>query len=151
MTTPRRLPRNVVVLGLVSFFTDVSSEMLYPVVPLFLTNTLGVVPALAGIVEGVAEAVASVMKGLSGRWSDRFQRRKPFVVAGYSFSAVAKALLAGVTSWWTVGAMRAMVVDLVPAEWKGTALGWHGAVAGLLTLAAAALVTTIVPRPAQSM
>jgi MFS family permease len=101
MTMPRRLPRNVVVLGLVSFFTDVSSRMLYPVIPLFLTNTLGVVPALAGMVEGVAQAVASVMKGLSGRWSDRFNRRKPFIVAGYSLSAAAprSVCIAAWTRW----------------------------------------------------
>jgi len=91
--------RNVFFLGIVSGLTDVSSEMLYPVMPLFLTGTLHAPMTVVGLIEGVAEATASIFKALSGRWSDRARRRKPFVVWGYGLSALAKPLLALARAW----------------------------------------------------
>ena len=84
------LSRNVTYLGVVSGLTDISSEMLYPIVPVFLTSVLGAPMQVVGIIEGVAEATASFIKILGGRLSDKSGKRKPFVVAGYSLSAVAK-------------------------------------------------------------
>ena len=86
--TPRaRLPRTVKALATVSFFTDVSSEMIYPLLPAFLTATLGASAAWVGIIEGAADATASLLKLASGWWSDRVKRRKPLIVFGYTLAA----------------------------------------------------------------
>jgi MFS family permease len=90
----RRLHRTVRSLGVVSLLTDASSEMIYPLLPAFLTGTLRAGPAFLGVVEGLAEAVAAVLKVGSGRLSDRLSRRKPIVVAGYSLSSLARPLVA---------------------------------------------------------
>jgi MFS family permease len=87
------ISKNVFVLGLVSFFNDVASEMIYPIVPIFLTSVLGAPVAAVGLIEGFAESTASILKVVSGWLSDKFQKRKPFAVAGYSFSAISKILL----------------------------------------------------------
>ena len=93
------ISKNVFVLGLVSFFNDVASEMIYPLVPIFLTSVLGAPVAIVGLIEGIAESTASVLKVVSGWLSDKLQKRKPFVVAGYSFSAISKILLSLAFSW----------------------------------------------------
>jgi len=93
------ISKNVFVLGLVSFFNDVASEMIYPLVPIFLTSVLGAPVAIVGLIEGIAESTASVLKIVSGWLSDKWQKRKPFVVAGYSFSAISKILLSLAFSW----------------------------------------------------
>ena len=93
------ISKNVVALGLVSFFNDVASEMIYPIVPIFLTSVLGAPVAVVGLIEGIAESTASVLKVVSGWLSDKWQKRKPFVVAGYSFSAISKILLSLAFSW----------------------------------------------------
>jgi MFS family permease len=100
---------NVIVLGLTSFFTDISSEMVYPLIPFFLTTTLGASPALLGIIEGVAESVASLLKVVSGYISDKFRNRKVLAITGYSSSALGKFLLFIANSWGFVFAGR--VVD----------------------------------------
>src|SRR5271163_3713304 len=82
------IPRNVLILGWVSLFNDAASEMLYPVMPLFLTATLGASPAVLGLVDGLAEGIGSALRWLGGALSDRFHRRKPFVLAGYCVSAL---------------------------------------------------------------
>src|SRR5437868_10478790 len=84
----RQLPRNVFVLGWVSLLTDLASEMLYPIISLFVVFTLGASPAILGLVDGVAEGISSGLRWVSGAFSDRFRRRKPFVVAGYTISAL---------------------------------------------------------------
>ncbi|MBP6785546.1 MAG: hypothetical protein KA152_17260, partial [Verrucomicrobiales bacterium] len=89
-----RLPRTVWALGWVSFFTDVSTEIVYPLLPIFLTVTLGASMAFVGLVEGIAESTASLLKIASGWWSDRVHRRKPFMIAGYGLSALTRPLLA---------------------------------------------------------
>lgn len=93
------ISRNVFVMGLVSFFNDVASEMIYPIVPIFLTSILGAPASIVGLIEGIAESTASILKVISGWFSDKFQKRKPFVIAGYSLSAISKAILGFAFSW----------------------------------------------------
>src|SRR6185295_9295347 len=90
---PRKFSRNVILLGWVSFFTDVASEMLYPIMPLFLVMTLGASPALLGVIEGIAEGGGVILRWAAGAMSDRFRQRKPFVVAGYTTSALSKPIM----------------------------------------------------------
>lgn len=151
------LTPNVVRLGLVSFFADVAGEMLYPLTPLLLTTVLGAPMAVVGFIEGLAEATASLLKTISGRWSDRSGRRRPYVLAGYALSAVAKPLIGFAHGWPLVlvgrvgdrfgkglrgSARDALLADSVAPEVRGLAFGWHramdtlGAVVGpLLALA----------------
>ncbi|CAH1002556.1 hypothetical protein LEM8419_03430 [Neolewinella maritima] len=91
--TPKILSRTVVLLGAISLFTDVASEMLYPVMPLYL-ESIGFSAAGIGLLEGIATATAGLCKGFFGQWSDRLGRRVPFVQLGYGISAVAKPLMA---------------------------------------------------------
>jgi len=153
----RRLNPGVVALGWVSFLSDVASEMIYPLLPDFLTRTLHAGPAAVGLIEGVAEATASFMKVLSGWWSDRARRRKPIVVAGYSIAALARPLVGIASAWGQVLAIRftdrvgkgirtsprdALLADMVEPENRGRAFGLQramdnaGAVVGPLVAAA---------------
>ncbi len=100
-----RLPRNVWLLGLVSFFTDFSAQMVYPLLPQFLIS-LGATSAIIGLIEGIAEATAALLRSVSGRWSDRAGRRKPFVYFGYGLAALARPLLYFAGSWGHVLAIR---------------------------------------------
>ena len=100
------LSRNVIAMGMVSFLNDISSDMIYPFIPIFLTSVLGATATFVGLVEGVADATASFLKIVSGRLSDRWRIRKPFVVFGYSLSAVAKPLLAVAAAPWHVLGVR---------------------------------------------
>ena len=150
------LPRTVLVLGLVSFFTDLSSEMIYPLLPLFLAGVLGAGAAVLGVVEGAAEATASLLKVVSGFWADRIGRRKPLVVAGYGLSGLVRPLVALATAWPFVLAVRlldrvgkgirtaprdALIAAAVPVQHRGAAYGFHramdhgGAVVGPLAAA----------------
>lgn len=151
------LPRTVKALGLVSLLTDASSEMIYPLLPAFLTGTLRAGPAFLGLVEGLAEAAASLLKVVSGWWSDRLRRRKPLVVAGYALSSLARPLTALAGAPWHVLAIRvtdrigkgvrgaprdALVADATPLRERGRAYGLQramdhaGAVVGPLLAAA---------------
>ncbi|HIH76245.1 MAG TPA: MFS transporter [Methanomassiliicoccales archaeon] len=157
---------NVLVLGLVSLLTDVSSEMIYPILPLFLMG-IGATGAVIGLIEGAAETTASLLKVVSGRLSDKVGKRKPFLVSGYGLSTLAKPLLFFATSYWHVFAVRvtertgkglrsaprdALIADSTAKEHIGKAYGLHkamdstGAVIGPLlvlpVLLAAATVTT---------
>lgn len=95
----RKVPSAVWLLSLVSFFNDTASEMLYPIMPIFLTQVLGAPVFVVGIIEGIAEGTASVFKTLFGYWSDRLQKRKVFVMAGYGASAVSKIIIALSYTW----------------------------------------------------
>jgi MFS family permease len=101
--------RNIVFIGLVSFFTDLSTEMVYPLIPLYLANVFGATPGLIGIIEGIAESMASLLKVYSGYLSDRYRRKKPLAFAGYATSLLYKTALLASTSW--VGVLVARVVD----------------------------------------
>ncbi len=90
---------NVLILGLVSLLTDMSSEMIFPILSLFLTG-IGATGAIIGLIEGAAETTASLLKVVSGGLSDRFGKRKPFLTGGYGLSTLAKPLLFLATSYW---------------------------------------------------
>ncbi|MDI6739921.1 MAG: MFS transporter, partial [Candidatus Edwardsbacteria bacterium] len=141
---PGKLSPNVVRLGWVSLFTDISSEMLYPVVPIFLTTALGAPMAALGLIEGLAESAANLLKIFSGWWSDRAGKRRPFVIGGYALSAFSKPLLAlaQFLGWPFVLAMRicdrtgkglrssardALIADYTPESQRGRAFGLHRA------------------------
>ena len=101
-----RVPRNIRMMGLVSLLTDASSEMVYPVLPLFLANVLGAPVSAIGLIESLAEAAASFMKVGSGWLSDRVGRRKPLIALGYTMSNLAKPFLALSATWPAVLALR---------------------------------------------
>ncbi len=157
---------NVMVLGIVSLLTDMSSEMIYPILPLFLTG-IGATGLIIGLIEGAAETTASLVKVLSGWYSDKFNKRKRFIFAGYSLSAATKPFLALVTNYWQVLGIRmterigkgirsaprdALIADSTTPDNRGKAFGFHkamdstGAVLGPLlalpVLLTAAVVTT---------
>src|ERR1019366_7578999 len=101
-----QLPRTVWLLGLVSFFNDSASELVYPLVPIYLASVLMAGPKALGIIEGIAEATASVLKLFSGVLSDRTRSSKRWVVGGYGVAASARPLLAFATSWPMVLVLR---------------------------------------------
>jgi MFS family permease len=157
------ISRNVLVLGLVSFFTDVSSEMIVPVRILFLVFVLRTPLPIAGLIEGLAESTASLLKIVSGRMADRVSRRKPLIIFGYSASNLSKPLLAVASSWPIAlviifvdrvgkgvrGSPRdAMMADSTPREYMGKAFGFHrsmdtlGAAVGPLLAYIILLLTT---------
>lgn len=100
---------NVIFLGLVSFFSDISSEMVYPIIPLYLISAFGATPVLVGIIEGTAESLASLLKVFSGYLSDRFQKKKLLAFAGYSTGLIYKIALILATSWF--GILAARIID----------------------------------------
>ena len=101
--------RNVFFTGLVSFFMDVSSEMIYPLVPLFLANVLGVNKSMIGLIEGIAESTASIIKVFSGWLSDRIGQRKNLMLAGYTISTLSRPIIALAGAWQQV--LTSRVVD----------------------------------------
>jgi MFS family permease len=137
-----RISRNVKVLGLVSFFNDLSSEMLYPIIPVFLTEVLHAPMTVIGVIEGIAESTASLLKVVSGWASDRWQRRIPFIRGGYALSAVSRPILALAFSWPVVlvarfvdrlgkgirtAARDALIADSTRRDRRGEAFGFHRA------------------------
>lgn len=100
---------NVVLIGLVSLFIDMSTEMVYPLIPLFLTSTLGATPAIVGLIEGIAESLASLLKVFSGYIGDVYQNKKRLTFVGYSASVIYKLFLLISTSW--IGVLVARVID----------------------------------------
>jgi MFS family permease len=98
--------RNVAVMGLMSLFNDIASEMIYPLLPIFLTSVLGAGPAVLGLIEGVAESTASLLKFFSGYISDRWKQRKPLVVLGYAVSNLVRPLIGVAAGWPLVLALR---------------------------------------------
>jgi MFS family permease len=102
------IPRPVWFLGLTSLFTDAATEMIYPLLPVYLSRVLGASAVSLGIIEGVAEGVNSLLKVISGYWSDRVRRRRPIVIAGYSLSSLARPFIAITTTWPQVLFIRAL-------------------------------------------
>ncbi|HWQ35318.1 MAG TPA: MFS transporter [Blastocatellia bacterium] len=155
------LPRNVIALGLVSLFNDASSEIIYPLLPLFITSTLGASVAAVGLIEGVAESTSSLLKLFAGWLSDRLGHRKLLVVAGYGTASLIRPLLALAASAWQVLGLRfidrigkgirssprdAMIADAAREDQRGLAFGFHramdhtGAIVGSLAGAWLALI-----------
>jgi len=156
----RRLPRAVVIVGLVSLFNDFASEMVTPLIPLLLATVLAAGPLALGLIEGAADAMSNLLKLWAGRHSDFYgRRRKPYVVAGYLLSNIVRPLIGVSGGWLTVLAIRvtdrvgkgirtaprdALIADAVRDGQAGRAYGFHramdhaGAVFG--ALAAAAIV-----------
>lgn len=100
------LSKNVIGMGIVSFLNDLSSDMIFPFIPIFLTSTLGASASFVGLIEGIADATAGILKIVSGRVSDIVKRRKPFVIFGYSLSAISKPILSIAQVPWHVLAVR---------------------------------------------
>ena len=138
----RRLGRNVIALGAVSFLTDVSSEMIYPLLPVFLTTVLGADASFIGAIEGAAETTAALLKLASGWWSDHVRRRKPLVVLGYGIASIARPLVAIAQSATQVLFIRvadrvgkglrnaprdALIAESVDPSIRGRAFGFHRA------------------------
>ena len=138
----RGLPRNVFAIGLVSLLNDASSEIIYPLLPIFLASSLGASARAIGTIEGLAESISSLLKLFAGYLSDRLAKRKLLVVAGYSVASLARPLLAFAQTWTQVLAIRltdrigkgvrtaprdAMIADTVRVEQRGLAFGFHRA------------------------
>ncbi|MDD6043665.1 MAG: MFS transporter [Eubacteriaceae bacterium] len=101
--------KNIIILGLISCFADISSEMVYPLIPIYLTAVFGATPVLVGLIEGIAESIASLLKVFSGYISDRFQHKKAIAFAGYSTGLLYKIALIFAGSWG--GILTARVID----------------------------------------
>jgi MFS family permease len=138
----RKLPRNVVAISFVSLLNDASSEIIYPLLPVFLATTLGASARAIGMIEGLAESMSSLLKLFAGYLSDRLGKRKLLVVAGYSLASLVRPLLAFAHTWTQVLGIRitdrvgkgirtaprdAMIADTVPFEQRGIAFGFHRA------------------------
>jgi MFS family permease len=138
----RKLPRPVWLLGWTSLFTDAGTEIIYPLLPIYLSRVLGVGAMSLGVIEGVAEGVNSLLKIISGRLSDRWSKRKPIVIAGYALSGIARPFIGITTQWMQVlvirvidrtgkgirGAPRdAMLAEFATPETRGLIYGFHRA------------------------
>ncbi len=138
----QNLPRNIWAVTLTSFFTDVSSEMIFNLVPLYLANVLGVGTAIIGLIDGIAETTASLMKVYTGSLSDKLGKRKWLAVAGYGLSTLSKPFLFIATTWEAVLGVRfsdrlgkgvrtaprdALVADSIGEKQRGLAFGIHRA------------------------
>lgn len=138
----KSIPKTVFQLGLVSLFNDLAKEMIYPIVPLFLAQTLGAGPVIVGLIEGVAESTASLLKVFSGIGADRFKWRKPFLFIGYAFSALFRPMIAFAQSWAPVLLFRfsdrlgkgfrsapqdALIADVTTPSNRGASYGFHSA------------------------
>ncbi|MFA4718640.1 MFS transporter [Pyrococcus kukulkanii] len=158
---------NVFLLGIVSFLNDMSSEMIMPIVPTYLTDVLGIGKALSGSIMGLIESLSSLFKVLFGYFSDRFRKRKAFVALGYTLSALAKGSLAFISSWWEFVALRvvdrigkgirtaprdALIAESSEKGKTGKAFGFHrmmdtlGAVAGPLVAMGLLAIFSQLPR-----
>ncbi len=156
------LDQNVFFLGMVSLLTDVSSEMIFTLIPLFLANVLGVKTTIIGLVGGLSESADAIFKIFSGRFSDRVKKRKPLALLGYSISTVAKPFMYLAAGWGSVLAIRfgdrvgkgirtsprdALVADSVPARERGKGFGLHRAMdtfGAMLGLGIAAIIIYLV-------
>lgn len=157
------IPATVVVLGIVSFLTDTASDMIYPLLPVFLVQHLGAGQLFIGLIEGLAESAAAFFNLFSGIWSDRVRDRSKLVLGGYALSSLFKPLMAVAWSPWVVlfvrffdrigkglriSARDALIADSVDAQLRGKAYGFHrsfnhaGAIAG--PLLATVLLTTVI-------
>ncbi len=141
-STKQRLPRPVIVLGIVSLLNDASSEMIYPLLPVFLRHALGASVLFVGVVEGIAETTASLLKLVSGWWVDRIGRHKAITFAGYALAGATRPLMALVGAAWQVLVLRfvdrvgkgirtaprdALLANACDEAIRGRAFGFHRA------------------------
>ncbi len=151
---------NVIILGFVSLFTDLSSQMVFPLIPLFLANVLGAGGVVVGLVEGAAETTASLLKVFSGYWSDKIEKRKPFVLIGYGISSLTKPLFAFSYIWQSVLGIRiaervgkgirtaprdVIVAQSCDADVRGKAYGIHRFMDGIGSIFGAVLAFLLLP------
>lgn len=154
------ISRNIFILGLISLFTDLSSQMVFPLIPLFLTTVLGTGAYAVGIVEGAAETTASLLKFVSGYWSDKIKKRKPFVLFGYSLSTITKPLFAFANIWSFVLFIRviervgkglrtaprdAIVAESSDESVRGKAYGFQRTMDGIGSVIGALLAFLLLP------
>lgn len=154
------ITKNIFILGLVSLFTDLSSQMVFPLIPLFLTTVLGAGVYAVGIVEGAAETAASLLKVISGYWSDKIKKRKYFILFGYSLSSITKPLFAFANIWSFVLFIRvverigkglrtaprdAIVAESCDESVRGKAYGFHRAMDGIGSVLGAILAFLLLP------
>lgn len=138
----RKLRPQVIVLAFAALCNDTASEMIYPLLPLFITTYLGGSAFVAGAIEAFADAVSAFLKYFAGRLSDQVQRRKPLVITGYALPALSRVVIAAATTWPMVMGARlldrtgkgirsaprdAIIADVTPAEARGRAFGFHRA------------------------
>lgn len=160
MEKRKKLPLTVMALGLTSLFTDAATEMIYPLIPIFVA-ALGSGPLILGIIEGAAETTAALLKLFSGVWSDKLGRRKVFVLVGYSISSLIRPLTGFVAAAWQIIIIRmmdrvgkglrtsprdALIAAAAPQEIRGKAFGFHRAMdhAGAVVGPFLALITLMV-------
>lgn len=151
--------RNLIIVGFVSLFTDLSSQMVFPLIPLYLVS-LGAGAWVVGLVGGSAEATASLLKVFSGYWSDKIRKRKPFVLAGYSLSTITKPLFAFAYSWPLVLFVRvfervgkgirtaprdAIIAESTDTSVLGKAYGFHRAMDGIGSISGAVIALILFP------
>lgn len=154
------ITRNIFILGLVSLFTDLSSQIVFPLIPLFMTTVLDTGAYTVGVVEGAAETTASLLKVVSGYWSDKIKRRKPFILFGYSLSSLTKPLFAFANTWFFVLFVRvierigkgvrsaprdALVAESCDEDVRGKAYGFHRAMDGIGSVLGAVLAFLLLP------
>jgi MFS family permease len=153
------LSRNILIVGMVSLFTDLSSQMVFPLIPLYLV-TLGAGAWIIGLVEGAAETTASFLKVFSGYFSDKTKKRKPFVLAGYSISTITKPLFAIANIWPFVLIIRiierigkgirnaprdAIIAESCDISHRGKAYGFHRAMDGIGSITGALIAFILLP------
>ena len=154
------ITRNIFILGVVSLFTDLSSQMVFPLIPVFMVSILGAGAYAVGIVEGAAETTASLLKVFSGYWSDKIKKRKPFVLFGYSISTITKPLFAFATVWYFVLFVRviervgkglrtaprdALIAESCDESARGKAYGFHRAMDGIGSVFGALIAFFLLP------
>jgi len=138
----QKIKPQVILLGLMSLLNDSASEMIYPLLPVFLTSTLGATPIIVGLIEGTADALSSILKLAAGWISDRLPHRKPLIVGGYALAAASRAWISVAAHWPSVLGARlldrtgkgirsaprdAMIADVTPFESRGKAFGFQRA------------------------
>jgi MFS family permease len=152
---------NIILLGITSLLTDISTEMVYPVLPIYLVQTLGASPLILGFIEGIAESLASLLKVFSGYFSDKIKSRKPLTILGYTSSTFGKLILYVSVSWWYVLAGRvidrfgkgirtaprdALIAESSHDQKRGAAFGLHRAMDTLGAATGVLLVYIIITR-----
>ena len=151
--------RNIIIVGFVSLFTDLSSQMVFPLIPLYLVS-IGASALIIGIVEGAAESTASLLKVFSGHWSDKIEKRKPFIFAGYGISSITKPLFGFAKIWPFVLIVRivervgkgirnaprdAIIAESCDPSVRGKSYSFHRAMDGIGSVSGALLALFLFP------